>query len=81
MGKLPGDLSTRLANGQLKPTYYVKVAKDGKGSETFADERCSEKVDDPYLEAVISNLRFKPALDKGKPVDGVALLQLNQLPI
>jgi hypothetical protein len=81
MGKLPGDLSTRLANGQLKPTYYVKVSKDGKASDLYADESCTEKVDDPYLDTVIRNLRFKPALDRGKPVDGVAVLKLGQLPI
>jgi hypothetical protein len=81
MGRLPADLSARVASGQLKPVYYVKVAKDGKVSATFADESCAEKVNDPYLEAVLKNFRFKPALDKGEPVDGVALLQLNQLPI
>jgi tetratricopeptide (TPR) repeat protein len=81
MGKIPADLSARLANGQLKPAYYVKVGKDGKASELFADESCSVAVNDPYLDALIKNFRFKPALDKGKPVDGVALFKLNQLPI
>ena len=81
MGKLPADLSARLANGQLKAVYYVKVNKEGKASELFADESCSIAVNDPYLDALIKNFRFNPALDQGKPVDGVALLKLNQLPI
>ena len=81
MGKLPADLAERLANGQLKAVYYVKVAKDGKVTETFADESCSEKVDDPYLNTVVKKIRFNPALEKGKPVDGVAMLKLNKLSI
>ena len=74
-------MSARLANGQLKAVYYVKVNKEGKASELFADESCSIAVNDPYLDALIKNFRFNPALDQGKPVDGVALLKLNQLPI
>jgi hypothetical protein len=81
MGRLPADLPARLANGQLKQTYYVKVAKDGKASAAFSDEACLQKVDDPYVQSVVSNLRFKPALDKGKPVEGVTALNLSRLPI
>lgn len=81
MGKLPADLPAKIANGQLKQTYYVKVSKDGKASEAFADESCSQKVEDPYLESVVKNIRFKPALENGKPVEGVAPLKLGQLPI
>ena len=81
MGRLPADLPARLANNEFKKTYYVKVTKDGKPAEAFADESCSQKVDDPYLQSVVRNIRFKPALEKGKPVDGVAQLNLHQLPI
>jgi hypothetical protein len=81
MGKLPADLPARLANNQFQQTYYVKVAKDGKPSEAFSDESCSRTVDDPYLQSVVKNIRFKPALEKGKPVDGIAPLNLSHLPI
>ena len=81
MGRLPADLPARLANNEFKKTYYVRVTKDGKAAEAFADESCSQKVDDPYLQSVVRNIQFKPALEKGKPVDGVARLNLHQLPI
>jgi hypothetical protein len=50
-------------------------------SELFSGESCSQKVDDPYLESVVKNLRFNPALANGKPVEGVAAVKLAQLPI
>jgi hypothetical protein len=81
MGQLPADLPARLARQEFQQTYYVKVAKDGRGSEMYADEACSRKIEDPYLIALVKNIRFKPALDKGRPVDAVAAFKLNQLPI
>jgi hypothetical protein len=79
MGKLPADLRTRLDSGQLKQFFYVKVSKDGLPGEAFVDEACSHKVDDPYIQSVIRDLRFNPALEKGRPVDGIALLKLGDL--
>jgi hypothetical protein len=79
MGKLPADLRTRLDSGQLKQFFYVKVSKDGLPREAFVDEACSHKVDDPFLLSVIRDLRFNPALEKGRPVDGIALFKLGDL--
>ncbi len=81
MGKVPADLPLKLANGELKETYYIKVGTDGKASELFSDKSCSQKVDDSYLESVVKNLRFNPALANGKPVEGVAAVKLAKLPI
>jgi hypothetical protein len=57
------------------------VDKDGKASDAFSDESCSHKVDDPYLQLVVRSIGFKPALENGQPVDGIAPLNLRQLPI
>jgi|CZKI01.1.fsa_nt_gi hypothetical protein len=81
MGKLPADLPARLAEGKYGDTFYVKVSKDGLADEPFLDAACTKKVGDPYLESVVRNIRFKPALERGKPVDGVAPLKLSQLAI
>ena len=81
MGKLPADLNVRLTGGQLNQTYFVKVSKDGNAGEAFLDESCSQKVEDLYLESVLKSIRFKPALEKGKPVDDVARLKLDDLPL
>jgi hypothetical protein len=79
MGKLPADLPSRLAQGQFNQAFYVKVSKDGVATDAYEDEACSLRMDDPYLEAVLKNIRFEPALQNGKPVDGVAKLKLGKL--
>ena len=81
MGKLPTDLRTRLGSGQLTQFFFVKVSKDGLPGETFIDESCSHKVEDPYLQSVIRDIRFNPALDKGQPVEGIARLRFADLRI
>jgi hypothetical protein len=47
--------------------------------EAYVDESCSHTVDDPYLQSVIRDIRFNPALEKGRPVEGIALLKLGDL--
>jgi hypothetical protein len=79
MGRLPSDLHTQLALGKYAGTFYVKVSKDGLGGDPYTDMLCTQRIVDPYLETVISGIRFKPALDNGKPVEGVAPLNLNKL--
>jgi hypothetical protein len=79
MGELPPDLSTHLAAGKYSEPVYVKVSKDGLADEAFSDAACTAKIDDPYLESVVRTIRFKPALEQGKPVDGVATLNLSRL--
>jgi hypothetical protein len=81
MGILPADLPGRLALGEFKEPIFVRVSKDGYAREPFADASCSKKIDDPYLETVISCIRFDPALAQGKPVEGVASVDLRQLKI
>ena len=81
MAQLPEDFHKRLSGGKLNQTLYVKVTKDGLAGEAFTDESCSQRVDDPYVDAVVKGVRFKPALEKGKPVDTVAALKLGDLSI
>lgn len=78
MGKLPPDMAGRLESGQSAPYLFVKVSKDGLPMETYADEACSHKVDDPSLLSAIRELRFTPALEKGRPVEGIALLKIGE---
>jgi hypothetical protein len=79
MGELPPDLSSQLATGKYNEPIYVKVSKDGLADEAFSDAACTDKIADPYLETVVRCIRFKPALEQGKPVDGVATLNLSRL--
>jgi hypothetical protein len=79
MGNLPADLPAQLASGKYGATYYVRISREGLVEGAFLDADCSRRVEDPYLESVVKGIRFKPALDKGKPVGGVAPLKLSQL--
>jgi hypothetical protein len=79
MGKLPADFAVFQAEGKYAPIYYVRVTKEGIPGETFTDPTCSQKLRDPYVESIVRAVRFKPALDKGTPVDSVAPLSLAHL--
>jgi len=81
MAQMPADFHQRLSGGKLNQTFYVRVSKDGIPEGAYLDESCSQKVDDPYVDSVVRAVRFKPALQKGKPVDAVASLKLGQLGI
>jgi hypothetical protein len=55
------------------------VSPDGLSNGAYSDPACTRKIDDPYLDSVVTKVRFKPALNKGKPVEGIAVLNLNKL--
>jgi hypothetical protein len=76
---LPATVRTSLQPGQLQRVVYVQVAKDGSPLGVFADEACRHPLDDPELVSALAGAFFKPALAKGKPVDGVARLRLADL--
>jgi len=79
MGKLPADFAVFRAEGKYAPVYYVRVTKEGIPGEAFTDPSCSQKLRDPYVESIVKAVRFKPALDKGTPIDSVAPLSLAHL--
>jgi hypothetical protein len=79
LGAKSGDFRARYNGEQLQKTVYVKVTKDGLPQGVFRNQACTDKVDDPFMESVVSYARFKPALDKGKAVDGVAGIKLGDL--
>jgi hypothetical protein len=81
MAKLPADLPAKLAQGKYGAAFYVKVSRDGVADGAYSDAACTQRINDEYLESVVKRVRFKPALDAGKPVDGIAKIKLGQLAI
>jgi hypothetical protein len=73
----PADLSTRLLPDKLTRTVYVKVDKTGKALGIFEDEAGRTPASDPEIAGLAPELRFFPALDKGKPVEGIAAVKLG----
>jgi hypothetical protein len=81
MGELPADLQVRLEQGKYDETIYVRVSRDGLADVAYADPACTKRIDDPYLDSVVRTIRFKPALEDGRPVEGIASVNLSQLKI
>jgi hypothetical protein len=81
MGHLPADFPAKLAKGGFRSTYYVRIGSNGCPVDVFDDRECSRREADPYIDSLVMNLRFLPALSKGTPVESVAPVHLDQLKI
>lgn len=77
---LPADYTTSLSKRAATQLLFVKVSADGHITDAFKDEGCSEKVNDAELRSALPEIRYKPALEKGKPVESVVRLKLADLP-
>jgi len=73
------DVKPHYSDGQAQQVIYVKVSKDGLPHGAFRDEECYRHLGDTYLDDLLARTRFKPALQAGKAVDGVAKLKIAEL--
>ncbi|MFA5263767.1 MAG: hypothetical protein WC378_08055 [Opitutaceae bacterium] len=73
---VPRDIRARLDASTLGKPIFVKVNKYGIVESAFRDETAKEKVD-PYIDSVLANFHFTPALDKGFPVPGTTTVRLS----
>lgn len=78
LGKLSPEAKSQITPEQYGQPYYVKVTKEGLPIAGYLDTNCSRKADD-VINALIAQVRFYPALEKGKAVEGVAELKFPQL--
>ena len=76
---LPADFGQKIAAGEYSKVVYVKVSSGGVAESAYSDPECSKRIDDPYLESVVKCVRFEPALDNGKAVEGTSALNLSRL--
>ncbi|MES1168386.1 MAG: hypothetical protein ABUL61_04370, partial [Oleiharenicola lentus] len=74
-GSLPLEQRQHLTPDQLTRTLHAKVAKDGSLLGVYSDADCNHPVKDRGIVAAAGELFFKPALDQGKPVEGIARLR------
>jgi hypothetical protein len=73
----PEDLAARLQAAPFPKEIFVAVNKEGLPVDLFADAGRRRRIEDPAVRATITELRFCPALEKGKPVEGVARLAFS----
>jgi hypothetical protein len=68
-----------LSIDQLNRICYAKVAADGSLVGVYLDESCHQELEDAAVREALRQVFFKPALDKGQPVEGVARLTLGAI--
>ncbi len=78
-GTLPLPRRQQLTPTQLSRVCYAKVSDDGTLLGAYQDESCHQPLDDAAAVAALQEVFFKPALDQGKPVEGVARLTLGAI--
>jgi hypothetical protein len=79
LGKLAPETKSRLTSQQISSPYFVKVSRDGLPLEVYIDQECTRPADATMVALVKSDVRFFPALDKGKRTEGVARLMFTYL--
>jgi hypothetical protein len=78
-GTLPRSSRAQLSIAQLNRTAFVKVSEDALPVGIFLDENCQQPVEDPVYVTALQEIFFKPALDEGKPVAGIARVRLGEI--
>ncbi len=76
---IPAGLRSRLPAEMLPQTVYVKVAADGRPQGAYRDQAATTPLSETSLVHVVGELRFHPALAKGKPCEGIAAVELAQV--
>jgi hypothetical protein len=78
-GTLPRARRAELSLDQMNRTAYVKLSPDAQVLGVYQDEACQLALEDERYLTVVGEVLFKPALYKGKPVEGVARLRLGDI--
>ena len=76
---LPADFKDKVSHGEYTGVVYVKVSASGVGEDAYSDPSCSKRIEDPYLDSIVRCIRFEPALQNGKAVEGTAPVNLSRL--
>lgn len=76
---LPPDVQEQVAKRGAKQLLFARISKEGRVTEVCLDEDCTAKLADSRLQAALADVRYKPALERGKPVDSVVRLKVADL--
>jgi hypothetical protein len=73
------DMRSSLTSAQLNQSCYVRVAKNGKVAATFADKDGTQPLQDETLDSALRGIRFKPAIEAGKPVETIVPIRIGMI--
>lgn len=74
----PADLAARLGEENRNRLVFIRVDREGRPAGVFHDAESRLPVTDADITALLPELRFLPALEKGKPVAGVCRVNLGE---
>lgn len=77
----PADLAARLAPENHNRLVHVRVDPEGRVTGVFHDPDGRLPVKEGDIAAVLPELRFLPALDRGRPVPGMCRVNLGNEPL
>lgn len=78
-GTLPDAIRERLSLDQLTRYVYAKVSSDGTMRGIFSDAECTVPLENAGTVAALGEIFYVPALQGGKPVDGVARVRFADI--
>ena len=73
------DMRSSLTPAELNQACYVRVAKNGKVAATFADKAGTQPLQDETLDSALRGIRFKPAIEAGRPVETIVPIRLGMI--
>lgn len=76
-GTLPLSRRQGLSLDQLNRTLFARIGPDGSVLGVFLDPGCDHRLEDAAPLAAIGDVLFKPALEQGKPREGMARFTLG----
>jgi len=78
-GTLPRVTRAAMSHDQLTRYVYAKVDRDGRLHGTFADAECTTPLEQAGTASALQEIFYAPALEAGKPVDGIARVRFGDL--
>jgi len=78
-GTLPRALRGSMTLDQLTRYVYARIGRDGALLGAFTNAECTAPLENPTVLAALGEIFFVPALEAGKPADGVAQVRFADI--
>jgi hypothetical protein len=78
-GTLPRALRGSMTLDQLTRYVYARIGRDGALLGAFTNAECTAPLENPTVLAALGEIFFVPALEAGKPAEGVAQVRFADI--
>lgn len=80
LAELPAALRGLIFHADDGGPLWVKISADGRVTGVYNDQTGERPIDDGTIVGALQQLRYRPALRAGKPVESIARLKLSDFP-